>query len=121
MKCNTVFVVANIARAITDQSLKSSLFSVLARHVPLELEKSGAKALRVAVICTRAEVYMMHMQSRCGSNLSLIQEIDIKNAKREFCGPGRPVDPDQCCQLETDIEVAKEAGDEDLRQRLKLQ
>lgn len=56
MKCNTVFIVANISRAITDQSLKSSLFSVLSRHVPLELEESGAKALRVAVICTRVEV-----------------------------------------------------------------
>lgn len=57
MKCNTVFIVANISRAITDQSLKSSLFSVLSRHVPLELEESGAKALRVAVICTRVEVF----------------------------------------------------------------
>lgn len=56
MKCNTVFIVANISRAITDQSLQSSLFAVLSRHLPLELEKSKAKALSVAVVCTRAEV-----------------------------------------------------------------
>ena len=56
MKCNSVFIVANITRAITDQSLKTSLFSVLARHVPLELEPSGAKALSIAVVCTKVEV-----------------------------------------------------------------
>jgi len=56
MRCSNIFIVAKISRAITDQSLKSSLFSVLSRHVPLEWEESGAKSLNVAVVCTRSEV-----------------------------------------------------------------
>ena len=56
MKCNHIFIVAKISRAITDQSLKSSLFSVLSRHVPLEWEESGASSLKIAVVCTKSEV-----------------------------------------------------------------
>lgn len=56
MRCDNILVVANIIRAITDQSLKSSLYKVLARHVPLEWEESGGKGLNVAVVCTRTEV-----------------------------------------------------------------
>ncbi|KAH0592355.1 hypothetical protein MHUMG1_09968 [Metarhizium humberi] len=102
MKCNSVFIVANISRAITDQSLKSSLFSVLSRHVPLELEESGAKALRIAVICTRAE------------------DIDIENAKQEFCGPGNSVDLDECDKLESELEAARRTGDSAQKKQLKL-
>ncbi|KID65368.1 Dynamin, GTPase domain protein, partial [Metarhizium hybridum] len=102
MKCNSVFIVANISRAITDQSLKSSLFSVLSRHVPLELEESGAKALRIAVICTRAE------------------DIDIENARQEFCGPGNSVDLDECDKLESELEAARRTGDSAQKKRLKL-
>ena len=60
MKCDHVFIVANISRAITDQSLKSSLYGVLARHVPLEWEQSGGKSLKVAVVCTKSEVLRGH-------------------------------------------------------------
>jgi hypothetical protein len=60
IKCDHVFIVAKISRAITDQSLKSSLYSVLARHVPLEWEQSGGKSLKVAVVCTMSEVMRPH-------------------------------------------------------------
>lgn len=56
LKCNHIFIVANISRAITDQSLKSSLFSVLSRHVPLEWDESAAQSLNIAVVCTKIEV-----------------------------------------------------------------
>ena len=56
MKCDNILVVANITRAITDQSLKSSLFKVLPRHVPLAWEESAGKGLNVAVGCPRSEV-----------------------------------------------------------------
>ena len=56
MKCDYVFIVAKISRAITDQSLKSSLYTVLARHVPLEWEESAGKSLNMAVVCTKSEV-----------------------------------------------------------------
>lgn len=56
MKCDNVFIVAKISRAITDQSLKSSLYSILARHAPVEWEESGVKSLNLAVVCTKSEV-----------------------------------------------------------------
>lgn len=56
MKCDNILVVANIARAITDHSLKSSLYKVLSRHVPLGWEESGGKGLNLGVVCTRSEV-----------------------------------------------------------------
>ena len=59
MGCNNIFIVARISRAITDQSLKSSLYQVLARHVPLEWEESGGKSLNVAVVCTKSEVSIL--------------------------------------------------------------
>ena len=68
MKCDNILVVANIARAITDQSLKSSLFKVLSRHVPLAWEESAGKGLNVAVVCTRSEVMIfreVYGSARC--------------------------------------------------------
>lgn len=56
MKCDNVFIVAKISRAITDQSLKSSLYNILARHAPIEFEESGAKNLNLAIVCTKSEV-----------------------------------------------------------------
>jgi hypothetical protein len=55
-KCHYVFVVAKISRAITDQSLKSSLYDVLSKHIPEEWESSAGRYMNVAVICTRTEV-----------------------------------------------------------------
>lgn len=69
MKCNNIFIVAKISRAITDQSLKSSLFSVLSRHVPLEWEESGAKSLNIAVVCTKSEVRKRRSASKGGRSL----------------------------------------------------
>ncbi|KAK2596612.1 hypothetical protein QQS21_006288 [Conoideocrella luteorostrata] len=96
MRSNTVFIVANISRAVTDQSLQSSLFSVLSRHVPLEFEHEGAKALRVAV------------------------EIDLDNAKQEFCGPNNLVRSDVCDKIENDIEAARQVGNSPEKKHLKL-
>ncbi|KAM4054595.1 dynamin family protein [Hirsutella rhossiliensis] len=101
MRCNNVFVVANIARAITDQSLKSSLYSALSRNVPFEWEDSGAKAMNVAVVCTR------------------IEDINMDRARQEFCGPGKRVDPSVIEQLERNIAEAKEAGDKARKKDLK--
>jgi hypothetical protein len=56
MKCDNVFIVAKISRAITDQSLKSSLYSILDRHARVEWEESGGKSFNLAVVCTKSEV-----------------------------------------------------------------
>lgn len=56
MKCDNIFIVSKISRAITDQSLKSSLFAVLSRNMPTEWDVSTGKNLKIAVICTKSEV-----------------------------------------------------------------
>jgi hypothetical protein len=56
LKCNHIFIVKNIARAVSNESLQSSFFSVLSRHAPMEWEESGAHGLKIAVVCTRTEV-----------------------------------------------------------------
>ena len=56
LKCNHIFIVTKISRAVTDSSLQASLFSVLSRHAPLEWKESAAQSLKIAVVCTRTEV-----------------------------------------------------------------
>lgn len=70
LQCDNILIVSKIARAITDQSLKSSLFSVLARHVPMEWEASGGKKLNIAVVCTGSEVLFILLQFS-GSQLTI--------------------------------------------------
>lgn len=60
-RCDHIFIIANISRAITDQSLKSSLYAAIARHAPLGLEASARKGAQIAVVCTKSEV--SHMRS----------------------------------------------------------
>ena len=65
MKCDNVFIVAHISRAITDQSLKSSLYAAFARHVPLAFEDSAGRGLNLAVICTKSEVTPHRFSASC--------------------------------------------------------
>ncbi|KAH8688415.1 hypothetical protein BGZ61DRAFT_353751 [Ilyonectria robusta] len=93
IKCDNIFIVAKISRAITDQSLKSSLFWVISRHVPMEWEKSGGKNFKLAVVCTKSE------------------EINQRTARTEFCGPNKRILPETMEKLDKEIETAKAAGD----------
>ena len=62
VKCDNILVVGKISRAITDQSLNSSIYEILHRHVPLEVEveveveDSPEHKLNIAVVCTMSEV-----------------------------------------------------------------
>ncbi|KAH6656869.1 hypothetical protein BKA67DRAFT_553428 [Truncatella angustata] len=93
LKCNTVFLVTNISRAITDQSLKSSLYKVLSQHLPVAWEESGAKGLRIAVVCTRSE------------------EINMKAARNEFFGSNKPIAKAMMEGLDYDMQQAKSTND----------
>ena len=118
MKCDNVFIIAKISRALTDQSLKSSLYSVLAQHAPVEWEESGGKGLNLAVVCTKSEV------SRCPYIAKLWltnahQDINQKTARREFCGPCKKISPLIMEQLDKDIEDAKKSKNKVLKKQLK--
>ncbi|KAH8812284.1 hypothetical protein F5884DRAFT_784973 [Xylogone sp. PMI_703] len=101
MKCDNVFIVAKISRAITDQSLKSSLYSILARHAPVEWEESAGKSLNLAVVCTKSE------------------DINVEAARKQFCGPNKKIQPSVMEQLDKDIKAAKENENKALKKQLK--
>ncbi|KAN0095627.1 hypothetical protein V8E51_016338 [Hyaloscypha variabilis] len=90
MKCDNVFI-----------SLKSSLYSILARHAPVEWEESGVKSLNLAIVCTKSE------------------EINQKTARREFCGSDKKIQPSVMEQLDKDIEDAKKNNNKALKKQLK--
>jgi hypothetical protein len=105
MKCDHVFIVAEIKRAITDQSLKSSLYNVLARHVPLEWERSG---LKVSVVCTKTDVNAFQLPLCRSALLIPIQDINKNAARREFCGPNKKISQLKIEELEKAIQRARE-------------
>uniref|UniRef100_A0A8H7K460 G domain-containing protein n=2 Tax=Clonostachys TaxID=110564 RepID=A0A8H7K460_BIOOC len=106
LQCDNIFIVSKIARAITNQSVKSSLYHVLSQHMPMEWEQSGGKHLRVAVVCTMSE------------------DINLNTARTEFCGPGKRLSNDEVSQLEGEVASAKIAGDrprkKEAKERLKF-
>ncbi|PCD21564.1 hypothetical protein FGRA07_11678 [Fusarium graminearum] len=93
IKCDNILIVAKISRAITDQSLKSSLFYVLSRHMPMEWEQSGTQRLNVSVVCTKSE------------------EINLRTARLEFCGPNHSISTETMTYLDEEINSAKCTGD----------
>jgi hypothetical protein len=93
IKCDNIIIVAKISRAITDQSLKSSLFYVLSRHMPTEWEQSGTQRLNVSVVCTKSE------------------EINLRTARLEFCGPNHSISTETMTWLDDEINSAKSTGD----------
>ncbi|KAH8649442.1 hypothetical protein BGZ60DRAFT_534676 [Tricladium varicosporioides] len=101
MKCDNIFIVTKISRAITDLSLKSSLYSILARHAPVEWEESGGKSLNLAVVCTKSE------------------DINQNTARREFCGPHKKISSSVMEQLDKRIKDAKENNQKALKKQLK--
>ncbi|KAH7316951.1 hypothetical protein B0I35DRAFT_434291 [Stachybotrys elegans] len=103
IKCDNIIIVAKISRAITDQSLKSSLFHVFSQHVPAEWEQSGAQNFKVAVVCTRSE------------------DINPRTARPEFCGPNKRIPEELMVQLDKEIADAKATGDNKRKKMAKKQ
>ncbi|KAK7224376.1 hypothetical protein V2G26_012379 [Clonostachys chloroleuca] len=92
MKCSNIFVVAKISRAITDQSLKSSLYSVLPHRAR---EGSAAKSLSIAI------------------------DINEESARHEFVGTKKRIECSVLERLDRDIETAKASGNKELKKTLK--
>ncbi|RFU23756.1 hypothetical protein B7463_g12581, partial [Scytalidium lignicola] len=100
LRCDHIFIVAKISRAITDQSLKSSLYYVLSKHIPLEWEASAGRFLNLAVICTRAE------------------DINEKTARKAYCGPDKPIPLNIMEEMDKRILAAKGSTDRKLKKKL---
>jgi len=120
MRCDYVFIVAGISRAITDQSLKSSLYSILSRHVPLEWEESAGGSMKLAVVCTKSEVTaLLCSLPNVSPTTEFYQDINQKTARREFCGPNKRIPESVMNQIDRDIEKAKADGDKAHKKELK--
>jgi hypothetical protein len=120
LKCNNILLVTNISRAITDQSLKSSLYKVLSRHVPVAWENNGGKGMNIAVVCTRSEV----RGQTCEDNKRQTnheQDINLKAARTEFCGPSKRITQQQMDELDQALENAISNGDSVRKKQIKRQ
>lgn len=103
LKADHIFIIAKISRAISDQSLKSSLYTALAQHIPNEWNESAGSFLNVSVVCTKTE------------------EINFDTLKAKFCGPGKPISKAEFQELDRKIKQAKNSGDEKAKKQLKLE
>ncbi|KAF3397951.1 Nuclear GTPase SLIP-GC [Penicillium rolfsii] len=65
-KCDHIFVVASISRALTDESLRTSLHSAKSSFAPANGKDSEGKVPKVGVICTKTDI------------------IDVKSTEREL-------------------------------------
>ncbi|KAH6682229.1 hypothetical protein F5X68DRAFT_192586 [Plectosphaerella plurivora] len=99
LRCDRILIVTKIARAITDQSVQSTLFSAVSRHIPMEWEESGGKNLKLAVVCTEAD------------------RINPRTAIHEHCGDGKPISKQELRNFEADINAAKGARDDKQRKK----
>ncbi len=95
LRCDCVLIVAKIARAVTDQSLRSSLFLALSSHVPMEWEDpaAGPGRFKFAVVCTRTD------------------DINLAAARAEFVGPNKRIAPDAMARLDRELAAARQAHD----------
>ncbi|KAL1878541.1 hypothetical protein VTK73DRAFT_7882 [Phialemonium thermophilum] len=103
LRCDHVLIVAKISRAITDQSLRSSLFMTLSRHVPTEWEEAGARRFNMAIVLTRTE------------------DINLTAARAEFVGEGKRITPAVMDRLDDEIAAARQAGDRHRKKAAKRQ
>ncbi|KAF2183055.1 hypothetical protein K469DRAFT_584335 [Zopfia rhizophila CBS 207.26] len=101
LKADHIFIIAQISRAISDQSLKSSLYTALAQHIPHEWNDSAGRFLNVSVVCTKTE------------------EINFDTLKVQFCGPGKAISEEAFQELDRKIKRAKNLGDEKTKKQLK--
>ncbi|EON64079.1 hypothetical protein W97_03309 [Coniosporium apollinis CBS 100218] len=100
LKCDHIFIVAEIARAVTDQSLKSSVYDVLAQRVPMEWEAAAGKYLNFAIVCTNSD------------------KINEKTARRDYCGAGKRIQQAVMDSLDVEIQAARNANNLSLTERL---
>ncbi|OBT85494.1 hypothetical protein VE02_07345 [Pseudogymnoascus sp. 03VT05] len=92
LRCDHIFIVTKISRAITHESVKSSLISIVSNHAGLEWDKTGGKGIKIAIVCTYSE------------------DINEKTARRDSCGPNKRIPKEVMAELDRDIERAKKAN-----------
>lgn len=100
LKADYIFLVASIKRAVSNQSLKSSLY-LLRRHIPNEWEEHGTSRLRVTIICTHAE------------------DMNLNDMKKEFVVKRKMLDARTIDDLENRMKAADRGSDTKVKKQLK--
>ncbi|KFY43961.1 hypothetical protein V494_01724 [Pseudogymnoascus sp. VKM F-4513 (FW-928)] len=93
-RCDHVIVATKISRAITNESVKSSITSVVSKHAGMEWDDvAGGKGMN---------------------------DITEKTARRDFCGPNKRIPEEVMAKLDHDLEKAKGSADRAIAKKLKL-
>lgn len=75
-------MVAEISRALTDESLRTSLHSAISHFAPSNGKESKGKVFKVAVICTKTDVSILWT---LGHNITdNKKDIDVRATEREL-------------------------------------
>jgi len=109
--CDCVFVLSNISRAVTDDSLKSSVYEMLAQEMPLEWEMNRGERLQVTVICTKTDVSVQERVLPLFTNK--LKEINIPANKRAFIPDNSP-EFRSCIQM---LEKEKKQTDDEQKKK----
>ena len=117
MKCDHIFVVAEINRAVASRSLQSSVSGILKRHVPIGWKASGGKHLGVVVICTKSEVRTLF--SYDDGPLIQSQDLVVKSVRRDLNSSGRLSESQVQRLVELDRDI-RQASDGQRREACKL-
>jgi hypothetical protein len=56
LRCDHIFAVTKISRAITSQALKSSVGQAISKHVAADFDTNVGRDFNLTVICTRSDV-----------------------------------------------------------------
>ena len=116
-RCDGVFILSKISRALTDDSLESSVYSMPAQEMPVEWEINREKRLQVTVIRTKTYVSIPKKMFFYFS-LTKVQDITISANKQALIPENGP--EFKCCIQSLEKE-AKQAKDEKRRKFLEIQ
>jgi hypothetical protein len=87
----------------------------------MEWKESGAQSLKIAVVCTRAEVRpLVSFPKLANADLFRnMKDINFEAARRTFCGPGKSIPAAEIEALDAQIDDAKASGNRKLKKALK--
>lgn len=79
--------------------------------MPTEWEQSGTQRLNVSVVCTKSEVLCDVVLVLLLITNAVNQEINLRTARLEFCGPNHSISTETMTRLDDEIDNAKTTGD----------
>lgn len=101
LRCDHIFVLAKITRAVTDEGLQRIINKTIERYASIELRAPSRRRVPLSIIATHTD------------------SIDLKEVQRAFCFPGGIIDPKEMEDHEDLINQAELDCEPKLKRRLK--